>query len=153
MKSTPSFASLSQHHEDLGRLFDSHQRALFASDIDLALAALSKFASDLERHIEFEERRLLPLYADQGAETTGATLEIFQAEHRKLRDGAANLMRRTEELFTAPDLPGSILALLTDEAMFKGLFHHHATREERILFPRLDERSTEEERQTWLSEA
>lgn len=152
MKKAPLFASLSQQHEALDRLFDSHQRGLFAGDIDLALAALSKFSGDLERHIEFEERRVLPLYADQAAETPGATLEIVQAEHRKLQDGVATLIRRTEELFEAPDLPGAILALLSEEAMFKSLFHHHAAREEKILFPRLDQLSTEEERQTWLSE-
>lgn len=142
MKTGLSFASLSQQHQNLDRLFDSHQRG----------AALSKFACELERHIEFEERRLLPLYADQGAETAGATLEIFQAEHRKLRDGVATLMRRTNELFATTDLPGATIALLNDEAMFKSLFHHHGSREEKILFPRLDQRSTEEERETWLSD-
>ena len=45
----------------------------------------------------------------------------------------------------------SVLALLDEEAMFKGLFHHHAFREQNLLFRRLDELSTEEERKTWLS--
>jgi iron-sulfur cluster repair protein YtfE (RIC family) len=152
MKPTPTFASLSRIHGNLDSLFKSHQRSLLARDINAAMAALSKFGSDLETHIRFEEERLMPLYADQGGEAPGATIEIFQAEHRKLRDDVAKLIRRTESLSSAPDLPDAILELLTDEAGFKGLLHHHLTREEKHLFPRLDERATEDERKTWLAE-
>jgi iron-sulfur cluster repair protein YtfE (RIC family) len=152
MKKTPSFASLSAQHEELERQFDAHQRALLASDIGEAVAALTKFQSQLEAHIDFEERRLLPLYADKQAESAGGTLEIFQAEHRKLRDGVHTLIQKTELLYTSHDLPGAILQLLTEETTFKGLFQHHTVREQRQLFSRLDERTTEEERKLWLSE-
>jgi iron-sulfur cluster repair protein YtfE (RIC family) len=152
MKPAPSFASLSKVHDELDRLFESHQRALLASDIDAALALLAKFVMELGNHIDFEERRLLPLYADQGGETAGATLEIFQAEHRKLRESIEKLTRQTESLYTSPDLQGDILGLLNDEAGFKGILHHHVAREQKQLFPRLDERTTEEERETWLAE-
>jgi hemerythrin-like domain-containing protein len=152
MKPAPLFASLSKVHDDLDRLFDSHQRSLLASDINAALGTMRKFGRDLKRHIDFEERRLLPLYADQAAETAGAALEIVQVEHRKLRDGIEKLIHRTESLHSATDLPGAILELLTDEALFKGLFHLHFGREQKTLFPRLDERATEEERKTWLTE-
>ena len=151
MKTPASFASLSQEHKELERLFDNHQRALLASDVGSAVAALTKFQSRLEAHIEFEERRLLPLYADKGAETAGGTLELFQAEHRKLRETVHVLIQKTELLYTAHDLPGAILELMTEETSYKGLFHHHVVREERQLFPRLDERTTPEERETWLS--
>jgi iron-sulfur cluster repair protein YtfE (RIC family) len=128
MKTANSYASLAKDHKGLDRLFDSHQRGLLAGDIEVALAALTKFRSDLERHIDFEERRLLPLYADQGTETAGETLKIFQAEHRKLRHDIASLTQRTEQLFKSVDLPGSTLALLSDEVEFKNLFHHHVAR-------------------------
>jgi hemerythrin-like domain-containing protein len=85
-----------------------------------------------------------------GAETPGATLELLQAEHVKLRERLADLIRRTESLYGAADVQGAIMALLDDEVSFKGLFHHHIGREEKWLFPRLDERATEEERRTWL---
>lgn len=151
MKATTSFSSLTKDHIDLNRLFNSHQRALFARDVDMALALLTTFGTRLNHHIDFEEQRLLPLYADQGAETTGGTLQIFQAEHRKLRDGLAKLTRLTEELYASADLTGSILALLAEETAFNGLFHHHVSREQNVLFPRLDERTTEDERKMWLS--
>ena len=154
MKATKSFSSLSKQHDELQQLFVGHQRALFAKDVDAALSIITTFGSVLNRHIDYEEQRLLPLYADLGAETAGGTSEIFQAEHRKLRDSLTSLMRRTEGLqglHSSNDLSDSIIALLDEEAAFKGLLHHHASREQNLLFPRLDERSTEEERNTWLT--
>lgn len=151
MKTTPSFTSLVARHKELEHQFDVHQRALLASDIGAAVAALTEFQSQLQAHIDFEERRLLPLYADTQAETAGGTLEIFQAEHRKLREGVHALIQKTELLYTSHDLSGAILQLLSDETSFKGLFQHHAVREQSQLFPRLDERTTEEERKLWLS--
>jgi hemerythrin-like domain-containing protein len=147
---TKSFCSLSSEHVELDQLFNTHQRALVARDLDLALATLTAFKVRLENHVDFEERRLLPLYADKNAETPGGTLEIFQAEHRKIREEVSKLLARTESLQVSDDVLGSILGLLDEESVFKGLFHHHALREENLLFPRLDERTTEEERKTWL---
>ena len=152
MKTPPSFTSLIRRHQELEHLFDQHQRALLASDISAAVAALTTFQRALESHIDFEQRRLLPLYADKAAETAGATLEIFQAEHRKLRESVHMLLQKTELLYTSHDLPGAILELLTEETTFRGLLHHHAAREQSHLFPRLDERTTPEERAMWLSE-
>lgn len=77
-------------------------------------------------------------------------MQIFQAEHRKLREDIASLTRHTEALYSSNDILGSILALLDEEAMFKGLFHHHAQREQNLLFPRLDERATEDQRKKVL---
>jgi len=151
MKTAASFTSLSKHHEELERLFDQHQRALLASDIGAAVATLTSYQTALEQHVDFEERRLLPLYADKAAETAGGTLEIFQAEHRKLRESLHLLIQKTELLYTSHDISGAILQLLTEETAFKGLFEHHAIREQRQLFPRLDERTTPEERELWLS--
>jgi hemerythrin-like domain-containing protein len=145
-----SFSSLEKEHAKLERLFDSHQRALLEKNLNAALAALNTFAGELHRHIEYEEQTLLPLYAEEGGETEGGTLEIFQAEHRKLREGAASLTRKAEALSASTDLMGSILALLDEETMFKGLFRHHALREKNVLFPRLDERTTEEQRKRML---
>ena len=77
-------------------------------------------------------------------------MEIFQAEHRKLPEPTDKLTRKTQALFSSTDLMGSIISLMDDEALFKGLFHHHALREQNLLFPRLDERTTEEQRERLL---
>jgi hemerythrin superfamily protein len=50
------------------------------------------------------------------------------------------------------DMVGSILNLLDEEALFKGLFNHHALREQNLLFPRLDAVTSETEREEALKE-
>lgn len=150
MRDSVSFSSLVGEHAELDRLFNSHQRALLARNVDTALAVLTTFGDELTSHMDYEEEKLLPLYADLGAETAGGTLQIFQAEHRKLREDIASLTRHTEALYSSGDILGSILSLLDEEAMFKGLFHHHALRERNLLFPRLDERTTEDQRKKVL---
>src|SRR5690348_7402720 len=46
-----TFSSLESEHEDLERLFESHQRALIARDIDAALATITTFENQLKWHI------------------------------------------------------------------------------------------------------
>jgi hemerythrin-like domain-containing protein len=104
----------------------------------------------LKRHVEYEEQVLLPLYEAKNAETEGATLPIFHAEHRKLRDMCDNLAQKTASLYDSLDRLGSILRLLDEEALFKGLFAHHAQREKNLFFPRLDACTTEQERENAL---
>jgi iron-sulfur cluster repair protein YtfE (RIC family) len=137
---------LEGEHKELEHLFDSHQRALLEKNIGTAAAALNTFGDELEQHIEYEEETLIPFYAEHGGETEGGTLKIFQAEHQKLREESARLAAKTSDLYASKDLEGAILTLLDEEAMFKGLFRHHALREKNILFPRLDARTTEEQR-------
>jgi iron-sulfur cluster repair protein YtfE (RIC family) len=145
-----SFSSLVGEHAELDRLFDVHQRALIEGNVGTALLVLKTFADELYEHIDYEEEKLLPIFAEEGGETEGATLKIFQAEHQKLRKDAAKLTHKTEQLYATSDLVGGILALLDEETMFKGLFHHHAIREKNLLFPRLDQCTTPEQRERML---
>ena len=141
-----SFTSLLSEHRDLGRLFESHQRALLSRDLGAAFATITTFENALQQHISYEDDVLLPLYASKAGEVEGGTLAIFQAEHRKLSEMAAALSRHTDDLYTSTDMLGSILNLLDEETLFKGLFKHHAQREDNLLFPRLDACTTEAER-------
>ncbi len=145
-----TFSSLLSEHDDLGALFDKHQRALLARDVGTALAVITRFENALDRHITYEDEVLLPLYAAKRAETEGGSLPIFRAEHRKLQETAAKLAQSTGALYMSPDMLGAILKLLDEEALFKGLFHHHALREENLLFPRLDAFTSEAEREKAL---
>jgi regulator of cell morphogenesis and NO signaling len=136
---------LSEHHE-LDEFFNKHQRALLMRDLDGAVAMLTTFENALNRHIAYEDEVLLPLFAAKRAETEGATLPIFHAEHAKLRQMCAKLSQDAINLYDSCDILGSILKLLDEEALFKGLFSHHAQRETNLLFPRLDACTTELER-------
>jgi hemerythrin-like domain-containing protein len=146
MSPTQTFASILAQHSDLERLFDKHQRALLSKDLEGAMATLKTFENELGRHIAIEDQVLLPLYSAKGGEVEGGTLAIFHAEHRKLQEMAASLAQDTAALESSSDLLGSILKLLDQEALFKGLFSHHAAREENLLFPRLEACTTAVER-------
>jgi hemerythrin-like domain-containing protein len=145
-----SFSSLVGEHAELDRLFDSHQRALLEGDVRAALVLGKAFAEELFEHIDFEEEKLLPIFAEEGLDTEGASLRILQAEHQKLRKDINTLIFKTEQLYRSSDLTGSILSLLDAESMFKGLFHHHALREQNLVFPRLDKYTTPEQRERLL---
>ena len=153
MTAKPTFSSVLAEHSELEDLFAKHQRALLTKDVPAAVATLKTFENQLGRHIAFEDQVLLPLYASKGTEVEGATLPIFHAEHHKLKEMAAKLARQTEALDGSADLLGAILQLLDDEALFKGLFAHHGLREENLLFPALDARTTEAEREKALRRA
>ena len=146
MSAKQTFASILAEHSELERLFDKHQRALLSKDLEAAVATLKTFENELGRHLSIEDQVLLPLYAAKGGEVEGGTLAIFHAEHRKLQEMAASLARVTAALESASDLLGAILQLLDQEALFKGLFSHHAQREENLLFPRLEACTTAAER-------
>jgi hemerythrin-like domain-containing protein len=146
MSTKQTFASILAEHSELERLFDKHQRALLSKDLEGALATLKTFENKLCRHIAIEDEVLLPLYAAKSGEVEGGTLSIFHAEHRKLREMTASLARDTAALDSSSDLLGSILKLFDQEALFKGLFSHHAAREENLLFPRLEACTTAAER-------
>jgi iron-sulfur cluster repair protein YtfE (RIC family) len=152
-KPTFSFSAVLAEHSELEALFAKHQRCLLVRDVPAAVTTLKTFEHELDRHITFEDQVLLPLYASKGAEVEGATLPIFHAEHRKLQQMAAKLVRETGALDGSPDLLGSILQLLDDEVLFKGLFAHHGLREENLLFPGLDASTTEAEREKVLRRA
>jgi regulator of cell morphogenesis and NO signaling len=141
-----SLSFLLSEHDELDEFFNKHQRALLMRDIDGAVAMLATFENALSRHIAYEDEVLLPLFAAKEAETEGATLPIFHAEHAKLRQMCAKLAQEALNLYDSCDILGSILNLLDEEALFKGLFAHHAQRETNLLFPRLDACTTELER-------
>jgi hemerythrin-like domain-containing protein len=149
--SDKSLAVLLEDHEELHALFDSHQRARLAKDIDNAVAILLKFQESLLQHIGFEEAFLLPKYAQEGGETAGGTLAIFQAEHQKLKTVTERLTRQATHLYGAGDLDAQIIAIFDEETLFKGLFEHHALREKNILIPRLDALTTSAERMDLLA--
>jgi iron-sulfur cluster repair protein YtfE (RIC family) len=109
-----------------------------------------KFQDSLSRHIDFEETFLLPKYAQEGGETAGGTLAIFQAEHQKLKTVTEKLTHETTGLYGSSDVDAQIIAIFDQEALFKGLFEHHALREKNILIPRLEALTTPAERMELL---
>ncbi len=136
-------------HDELAELFHRHQVALLDRDAKAAAAGLAAFRSALEAHIDAEEQLVLPVFAARGGAQTDSPPEFFRREHDKLRSDAGELVAATAALAARPDDrvdDRALLALLDREAAFKNLMLHHDLRERNVLYPRVAEWTTPEER-------
>ncbi len=146
-----SFLSLLRLHEQLTELFLTHQEALLALDVNLALSRLQQFEQELRAHMQVEEELLLPVYSRAG-QIPGGPIVFFTGEHRKMLEFLARFTETLQQLKTKPaNLPREIIKLFDVEAMFKHLMEHHDLREQNILYPTLDKVTTESEREELLS--
>jgi iron-sulfur cluster repair protein YtfE (RIC family) len=145
-----TFMSLLEVHGQLEELFLQHQEALVALDIPRARALLERYRRALEVHMRDEDELLLPLYERAGAAPRGP-VELFSGEHEKIRRQLTRFFSLLDELAQAVT-PRGVVALITDQALFKGLMEHHDLRERELLYPTLD-RAVEspDERATWLA--
>lgn len=134
--SSYSFVSLLEVHGQLEELFLQHQEALLALDIPRARALLERYERALIVHMRDEDELLLPLY-EQAGEAPRGPAELFTGEHEKIRRQVTRFFALVDELALAPT-PRGVVALITDQALFKGLMEHHDLRERELLYPTLD---------------
>jgi hemerythrin-like domain-containing protein len=142
-----SFSDLLALHGQLDRLFVEHQRALIRLELDRAERLLDEYETELLTHIRDEERLMLPLYRDRVKAPVGGAAEIFAGEHEKLRQFLALFRQEMGKIRTAGDIELGVLFLIDSQHLFKRLLVHHDTREKKMLYPLLDEVTTEAERQ------
>jgi hemerythrin-like domain-containing protein len=141
-----SFLELLDVHKDIDTLFAEHQYALLHFDFDLATARLKEYEAKLLTHMNDEEELLLPLYHERSVIKKGGELKLFLDEHEKMR-GYVNLFLETVTSLALEARPEPLLLKLLDrEFFFLKLCSHHDIREERFLYPALDEATTDEER-------
>jgi len=147
-----SFLSLLEIHERLDEIFAYHQEALLALDVELAQASLKQFEGELRAHMQVEEVLLLPVYARAGR-IKGGPPEFYTGEHKKMLEFLARFNERLEVLRATPAaLKRGIIELFDQEAVFKQLIQHHDMREQNLLYPTLDEVTSEAEREALLAE-
>jgi len=147
--SVGSFLSLLEVHGALDELFLQHQEALVALDVPRARALLERYERALLAHMRDEDELLLPLYERAGAAPRGPA-ELFSGEHEKIKRQLARFFVRLDELAQAVS-PRGVVALITDQALYKGLMEHHDLRERELLYPTLDRAVPSEERIAWLT--
>lgn len=149
---TNSFNQLLEIHGRLDALFAEHQRALLRLDVELACACLEDYKRALLAHMHDEEELLLPLYGQHPEIPLGGSVEIFLNEHRKMREYLILFKQEMPRLRAAEDLEGAVIWLLDSQTTFKRLHVHHDTRERKMLYPLLDELTTEHERAVLFSQ-
>lgn len=147
---TYSFLSLLEVHAQLDDLFLLHQEALLRLDIEKAGQLLERYELALHAHMRDEDEYLLPRYAAGGA-APRASAELFEAEHDRIKHFVSKFRVRVQQLAADPT-PRGVIALITDQALFKGLMEHHDIREKELLYPTLDRLiATDEEREQLLT--
>lgn len=144
---TLSFSDLLRAHQQLDDLFLEHQRALMRLDLSRAASLLDKYEAQLLAHIRDEEELMIPLYRQRAAPPIGAAAEIFLGEHEKLRQFLDLFKQEIAKIKQSDDIERGALFLIDSQHLFKRLLVHHDTRERKMLYPLLDEVTTERERQ------
>ena len=142
-----SFSDLLDLHQQLDDLFLEHQRALMRLDLNRAASLLDQYENRLLAHIRDEENLMIPLYQQRAAAPIGAAAEIFLGEHEKLRQFLALFKQEISKIKESDDVERGVLFLIDSQHLFKRLLVHHDTRERKMLYPILDEVTTESERE------
>ncbi len=148
-----SFNELLETHADLDALFFEHQRALLRHDWAEAALRLEEFETILLGHIQIEDERLIPVYAERAGYVRGGDPEFFRGEHRKMREMIEWFKEQMPRLAATDDVDRALIKMLDAETSFKHLVEHHNTREEQMLYPVLDRVTTEEERKRLLADS
>jgi iron-sulfur cluster repair protein YtfE (RIC family) len=143
-----SFSDLLMVHRQLDELFFEHQRALLRLDLDRASTLLETYAAELFAHMRDEEELMIPLYRERANAPVGGAAEIFLGEHDKLRQYLVLFRQEFAKLAAADDLERGVLFLLDSQHIFKRLLVHHDTREKKMLYPLLDQVTSEQERES-----
>ena len=120
-------------HDDLAQRFFAHQQALLDRDFVRGALLLAAYRERLLRHMEDEERMVLPLYLAAGGDATDAPVRLFLGEHGKMREFVADFERRVQALTEGGDQ--ALLELLDRQATYKNLVLHHDLRERNMLYP------------------
>lgn len=127
-----------QDHDRLDELFKTFQR-LKRLDFAKAKEAFKDFKFGLQRHIVWEEDLLFPLWEEKTGMAEGGPTFVMRKEHRQIGEQLEAIHQKVAE--QNPDSDQEEQALLT-------LLGSHNMKEERVLYPSIDEVTSREERET-----
>ena len=127
-----------QDHDRLDELFKIFQQ-LKRSDLAKAKEAFKEFKFGLQRHIVWEEDQLFPLWEEKTGMSEGGPTFVMRAEHRQIGKQLEAVHDKVAE--QNPDSDQEEQALLD-------LLGSHNMKEERVLYPAIDQLTSAEERET-----
>ena len=126
-----------QDHDRLDELFKTFQQ-LKRSDFAKAKEAFKDFKFGLQRHIVWEEDLLFPLWEEKTGMSEGGPTFVMRSEHRQIGQQLEAIHDKVAE--QNPDSDQEEQALLN-------LLGSHNMKEERVLYPSIDQVTSEEERE------
>lgn len=131
-------AFFEQDHDRLDALFQSFQ-VLKRHNFPKATEAFKEFKFGLQRHIVWEEELLFPLWEEKTGMSEGGPTFVMRNEHRQIGEQIEAIHRKVAE--QNPDSDHEEQALLN-------ILTSHNLKEERVLYPSIDQVTTEDERKT-----
>ena len=126
-----------QDHDRLDELFKTFL-AMKRTDFSKAKAAFKEFKTGLQRHIVWEEDLLFPLWEEKTGMSEGGPTFVMRHEHRQI----GQLLEAIHDK-VAEDNPESD----QEEQMLLSLLGSHNMKEERVLYPSIDQVTSAGERE------
>jgi iron-sulfur cluster repair protein YtfE (RIC family) len=130
-------AFFEQDHDRLDELFKTFQQ-LKRSDFAKAKEAFKEFKYDLQRHIVWEEDLLFPLWEEKTGMSEGGPTFVMRAEHRLIGQQLEAIHGKVAEQNPDSD---------QEEQTLLDLLGSHNRKEERVLYPAIDQVTSAEERE------
>lgn len=141
-----------QHEALEERLLDFYER-LTALDLEEAKGLLEGIIEALRRHMEVEEAEVIPRLEALLRERQGdTTVQQIEGDHTILRRTFARSQAALAQLFEVKEGKRRAMVRALDTFLLLGrVLEHHTAREERQVFPLLDEALADEERDAVLA--
>jgi regulator of cell morphogenesis and NO signaling len=127
-----------QDHDRLDELFKTFQK-LKRSDFVKAKEAFKEFKFGLQRHIVWEEDVLFPLWEEKTGTSEGGPTFVMRAEHRQIGQQLEAIHGKVADQNLDSD---------REEQALLDLLGTHNMKEERVLYPAIDQLTSAEERET-----
>ena len=125
-----------QDHDRLDALFTSFQRQK-RTDFTKAAAAFVEFKLGLQRHIVWEEDVLFPKWEENSGMAEGGPTQVMRTEHRIIGDCLEAIHQKVQANNPDSDLK---------EQRLLDVLKSHNMKEERILYPSIDQVISDGER-------
>lgn len=125
-----------EDHDRLDALFTSFQEQK-RQDFVKSKEAFAEFKLGLQRHIRWEEDILFPKWEENSGMAEGGPTQVMRTEHRLIGDCLEAIHHKVQE--QSPDSD-------KDEQKLLELLKAHNMKEERILYPSIDQVISDEER-------
>lgn len=115
-------------HDRLDELFNTFQTAK-RSDLTKAKEAFNEFKAGLQRHMMWEEELLFPMWEEKTGMVEDGPTPMMRHEHSQIRQLLDSIDRKVESQNLSTD---------QDEQALFNLLSSHNRKEERALYPAID---------------
>ena len=137
MSEKPISTFFEEDHDRLDGLFKLFQ-SLKRSEFGRAKEAFKEFKFGLQRHIVWEEDLLFPLWEEKTGMSEGGPTSVMRREHRQIGECLEAIHQKVADQNPESDQEEQALLVLLGS---------HNMKEERVLYPAIDNVTSDQERE------